>query len=84
MGSRRSSLHIARMSHHIWYDTFQRIWRSSRTASSPRRQRFVTKGVTQFNVKWAGYESKHNTREPIEILAGCESVISLFAAFNTD
>ena len=26
----------------------------------------TAKGVTQFQVKWVGYESKHNTWEPIE------------------
>ena len=56
----------------------------------------LAKGVTQFLVKWVGYEVKDNTWEPIENLAGCEDMIVAFkvaafyvnelsfAAFNTD
>ena len=38
----------------------------------------LAKGVTQFCVKWAGYDTKDNTWEPIENLAGCESFIADF------
>jgi hypothetical protein len=41
-------------------------------------QRLAKGGITQYNVKWAGYESKHNTWEPIENLAGCEDMIAEF------
>ena len=36
----------------------------------------MSKGVTQYQVKWVGWESKHNTWEPIENLAGCEDMIA--------
>eukprot|EP00966_Prymnesium_polylepis_P106687 2469678-Prymnesium_polylepis.2 len=36
----------------------------------------LSKGVTQFQVKWANFEAKHNTWEPIENLAGCEDLIA--------
>ena len=36
------------------------------------------KGVTQFHVKWVGYDAKHNTWEPIENLASCEGMIAEF------
>ena len=36
----------------------------------------LAKGVTQYQVQWAGYNAKHNTWEPIEHLAGCESLIA--------
>ena len=38
----------------------------------------LAKGVTQFFVKWAGYEAKDNTWEPLENLAGCEDMIVEF------
>ena len=38
----------------------------------------LSKGVTQYLVKWLGYESKGNTWEPIEHLAGCEDMIADF------
>ena len=38
----------------------------------------LARGVTQYLVKWAGYESKDNTWEPIENLAGCEDMIAEF------
>ena len=38
----------------------------------------LSKGVTQYLVKWLGYESKDNTWEPIEHLAGCEDMIADF------
>ncbi|KAL1502983.1 hypothetical protein AB1Y20_011053 [Prymnesium parvum] len=38
----------------------------------------VSKGVTQWLVKWVGYSEKDNTWEPIEHLAGCEDMISEF------
>ncbi|KAL1506979.1 hypothetical protein AB1Y20_007843 [Prymnesium parvum] len=38
----------------------------------------LAKGVSQFLVKWVGYESKDNTWEPIENLAGCEDIIADF------
>ena len=41
-------------------------------------QRIAKGGVTQFLVKWAGYEPKHNTWEPLEHLAGCEDMIADF------
>jgi len=34
----------------------------------------LAKGITQFQVKWVGWESKHNIWEPIEHLAGCEDI----------
>ena len=37
-----------------------------------------SKGVSQWLVKWVGWESKHNTWEPIENLAGCEDMIADF------
>ena len=36
----------------------------------------LAKGVTQYNVKWVGYETNNNTWEPIENLAGCEHMIA--------
>eukprot|EP00966_Prymnesium_polylepis_P062222 1443572-Prymnesium_polylepis.1 len=36
----------------------------------------LAKGVTQYQVKWAGFDAKHNTWEPIEHLAGCEDLIA--------
>ena len=41
-------------------------------------QRMAKGGITQFNVKWAGFEAKHNTWEPIENLAECEDMIAAF------
>lgn len=38
----------------------------------------LAKGVTQFCVKWANYDAKHNTWEPVEHLAGCEDLIAEF------
>jgi hypothetical protein len=38
----------------------------------------LARGSTQYQVKWANYESKHNTWEPIEHLAGCEDMIAEF------
>ena len=38
----------------------------------------LAKGITQYNVKWVGYEAKHNTWEPIENLAGCEDLIAAY------
>ena len=35
-------------------------------------------GVTQYQVKWVGYDSKSNTWEPLENLAGCEDMIAEF------
>ena len=40
--------------------------------------RRLSKGVTQFNVKWVGWADKDNTWEPIEHLAGCEDMIAEF------
>ena len=34
------------------------------------------KTVTQYEVKWKGYDSEHNTYEPIAHLAGCEDMIA--------
>ena len=42
-------------------------------------QRIVKGGATQYHVKWVGYESKHNTWEPLQNLALPQS---LFAAIN--
>ena len=36
----------------------------------------LAKGVTQYQVKWVGYETKDNTWEPMEHLAGCEDMIA--------
>ncbi|EOD07703.1 hypothetical protein EMIHUDRAFT_60835, partial [Emiliania huxleyi CCMP1516] len=41
-------------------------------------QRLAKGGITQYNVKWAGFENKDNTWEPIEHLAGCEDMIAEF------
>ena len=41
-------------------------------------QRMVKGGVTQYQVKWVGYDSKANTWEPLENLAGCEDMIADF------
>jgi hypothetical protein len=41
-------------------------------------QRRAKGGVTQWKVKWVGYDSKQNTWEPIEHLAGCEKLIAEF------
>ena len=38
----------------------------------------LQKGVTKYRVKWAGYDDKDNTWEPIENLAGCEEFIADF------
>ena len=38
----------------------------------------LAKGITVYCVKWAGYDTKDNTWEPLENLAGCESFISDF------
>ena len=32
--------------------------------------------ITQYQVKWVDWDSKHNTWEPLEHLAGCESMIA--------
>ena len=46
----------------------------ARTRTSRRRSRVVagrlSKGVTQYQVKWVGWSTKDNTWEPIEHLAG--------------
>ena len=34
----------------------------------------LSKGVTQFQVKWKNYDTKDNTWEPIEHLAGCDMI----------
>eukprot|EP00966_Prymnesium_polylepis_P285234 6589028-Prymnesium_polylepis.1 len=34
--------------------------------------------ITQFCVKWKGYDAKQNTYEPIENLAGCEDMIAAY------
>jgi hypothetical protein len=34
------------------------------------------KSITQYCVKWKGYDAKQNTWEPIEHLAGCEDMIT--------
>ena len=31
---------------------------------------------TQYEVKWKGYEKKHNTYEPVSNLAGCEDMVA--------
>ena len=36
----------------------------------------LARGSTQYQVKWVNYESKHNTWEPIEHLAGCEDMMA--------
>ena len=41
-------------------------------------QRTIKGGATQFQVKWVGYDSKSNTWEPLEHLAGCEDMIAEF------
>lgn len=41
-------------------------------------ERMAKGGISQFNVKWVGYDAKHNTWEPIENLAGCEDMIAEF------
>lgn len=38
----------------------------------------LSRGITQFNVKWVGWADKDNTWEPIEHLAGCEDMIAEF------
>ena len=38
----------------------------------------LSKGVTQYQVKWVGWATKDNTYEPIENLAGCEDMIAEF------
>ena len=38
----------------------------------------LARGVTQYLVKWVGYETKDNTWEPIEHLAGCEDMVAEF------
>ena len=38
----------------------------------------TAKGITQFLVNWKNYDSKDNTWEPIEHLAGCEDMIAEF------
>ena len=32
--------------------------------------------MTQYQMKWVGYDSKHNIWEPIQHLAGCEDMIA--------
>ena len=39
-------------------------------------RRTVKGGESQWQVKWNGYDSKHNTWEPIANLAGCEDMIA--------
>ena len=36
----------------------------------------LAQGVTQYQVKWVGWDTKHNTWEPLEHLAGCEDLIA--------
>ena len=38
----------------------------------------LAKGITQWQVKWKGYDAKDNTWEPIENLSGCEDMIADF------
>ena len=38
----------------------------------------LARGVAQYLVKWAGWEEKYNTWEPLENLAGAESLIADF------
>lgn len=40
--------------------------------------RMAKGGITQYQVKWKGWESKHSTWEPLENLAGCEDMIADF------
>ena len=40
----------------------------------------LAKNRTEWCVKWVGYDSKQNTWEPIEHLAGCEDMIAEFKA----
>ena len=42
------------------------------------------KTVTQYEVKWKGYDSKHNTYEPIAHLAGCEDMIAEYIKSEKD
>eukprot|EP00966_Prymnesium_polylepis_P124046 2868687-Prymnesium_polylepis.1 len=41
-------------------------------------ERIAKGGITQYQVKWKGWESKHSTWEPLENLAGCEDLIADF------
>ena len=41
-------------------------------------RRYLARCVTQYQVKWGGYENKDITWEPIENLAGCEDMIADF------
>ena len=54
----------------------------AKTSTNPRRERVIAerlaRGTTKYQVKWANYETKHNTWEPIEQLAGCEDMIAEF------
>ena len=34
------------------------------------------KTETQYEVKWKGWDKKHNTYEPLSNLAGCEDMVS--------
>lgn len=38
----------------------------------------MAKGATQYQVKWKNYDTKSNTWEPLEHLAGCEDMIADF------
>ena len=42
------------------------------------------KTVTQYEVKWKGYDSEHNTYEPIAHLAGCEDMIAEYIKSEKD
>ena len=41
-------------------------------------KRIAKGGITQFHVKWVDWDTKSNTWEPIENLAGCEDMIADF------
>ena len=41
-------------------------------------KRIAKGGISQYQVKWIGWDAKHNTWEPIENLAGCEDMIADF------
>ena len=43
----------------------------------------LSKGVTQYQVKWVGWATKDNTWEPIEHLAGCEDMIAEYKEKET-
>ena len=76
----RQSMHRAQAEADAGDQRLRRRGRQRRLRARRERNiaQWLAKGVTQYQVKWKGYENKDNTWEPIEQLAGCEDMIAEF------